>query len=266
MSYVRLSNVGLNVHLIYTITICILQIAFERTRRASSVIILAGHSIGEVEPEPERPIKHHHFPGTDIFGRTPHHKWHPQKDPPGMQAGSRQVVQVASLADNLSYSMIPKPFKDEKTKKGPRRNKPLKQILANERLRAKQVSDLLSKNNPSVDDDVDMATAPDDQSNTTDQPHQSQSQPVAVNKKARREILGTINPEVNYNTYLVIEAPPSVIPPKKYCDITGLEAPYVDPKTRLRYHNAEVYELIRTFGPGLDQSYLSLRGAHITLR
>ncbi|KAI7956435.1 hypothetical protein MJO28_003530 [Puccinia striiformis f. sp. tritici] len=181
-------------------------------------------------------------------------------------ASSSEPSNTGSLADNLSYSMIPKPFKDEKTKKGPRRNKPLKQILANERLRAKQVSDLLSKNNPSVDDDVDMATAPDDQSNTTDQPHQSQSQPVAVNKKARREILGTINPEVNYNTYLVIEAPPSVIPPKKYCDITGLEAPYVDPKTRLRYHNAEVYELIRTFGPGLDQSYLSLRGAHITLR
>ncbi|KAA1097102.1 chromatin-remodeling complex subunit ies6 [Puccinia graminis f. sp. tritici] len=92
-----------------------------------------------------------------------------------------------------------------------------------------------------------MTAAPDEQQpNSNDQQQQSQSQP-AVNKKARREILGPVNPDVNYNTYMIIEAPPSVIPPKKYCDITGLEAPYIDPKSRLRYHNAEVYELIRTF-------------------
>ncbi|EFP88654.1 uncharacterized protein PGTG_14859 [Puccinia graminis f. sp. tritici CRL 75-36-700-3] len=173
---------------------------------------------------------------------------------------------ATSLADHLSYSMIAKPFKDDKIKKGPRRNKPLKQILAAERLRAKHVSDVLLKNNPTPDEDVEMTAAPDEQQpNSNDQQQQSQSQP-AVNKKARREILGPVNPDVNYNTYMIIEAPPSVIPPKKYCDITGLEAPYIDPKSRLRYHNAEVYELIRTFGPGLDQSYLSLRGAHITLR
>ncbi|OAV99213.1 hypothetical protein PTTG_25485 [Puccinia triticina 1-1 BBBD Race 1] len=170
-----------------------------------------------------------------------------------------------SEADNLSYSMIPKRFKDEKSKKGPRRNKTLKQILAAERLRAKHVSDVLLKVNSTPDEDMEMAAAPDDQPNPNDQQQRSHSQPV-VNKKARREPLGTVNADVNYNTYMMIEAPPSVIPPKKYCDITGLEAPYIDPKSRLRYHNAEVYELIRTFGPGLDQSYLSLRGAHITLR
>ncbi|PLW09785.1 hypothetical protein PCANC_19445 [Puccinia coronata f. sp. avenae] len=174
-------------------------------------------------------------------------------------------MQVKSLADNLSYSMIPKPFKHEKTKKGPRRNKPLKQILAAERLRAKHVSDVLLKKNPSPDEDVDMAAPPDEQSNPSDPQQQSQSQPT-VPKKPRKEVLGPVDPDVNYNTYIIIEAPPSVIPPKKYCDITGLEAPYLDPKTRLRYHNAEVYELIRSFGPGIDQSYLSLRGAHITLR
>lgn len=36
------------------------------------------------------------------------------------------------------------------------------------------------------------------------------------------------------------EAPPSLRPSKKYCDITGLEAPYTDPKSRLRYHNADI--------------------------
>ena len=44
-----------------------------------------------------------------------------------------------------------------------------------------------------------------------------------------------------------VEAPPSILPAKKYCDVTGLEAPYTDPKSMLRYHNAEIYELIRTF-------------------
>lgn len=36
------------------------------------------------------------------------------------------------------------------------------------------------------------------------------------------------------------EAPPSLRPSKKYCDVTGLEAPYTDPKSRLRYHNADI--------------------------
>lgn len=40
--------------------------------------------------------------------------------------------------------------------------------------------------------------------------------------------------------------PPSLLPPKKYCDITGLEAPYTDPKTTLRYHSKEIYGIINT--------------------
>ncbi len=44
-------------------------------------------------------------------------------------------------------------------------------------------------------------------------------------------------------TYTNIESAPSFHPSsqKKYCDITGLPAPYTDPKTRLRYHNKEVF-------------------------
>lgn len=36
------------------------------------------------------------------------------------------------------------------------------------------------------------------------------------------------------------DAPPSLKPAKRYCDVTGLEAPYTDPKSRLRYHNADI--------------------------
>ncbi|KAI9610826.1 hypothetical protein H4Q26_008668 [Puccinia striiformis f. sp. tritici PST-130] len=202
------------------------------------------------------------------------------------KAGGASSSEPSNTGVSPSFLNLLRPSKDEKTKKGPRRNKPLKQILANERLRAKQVSDLLSKNNPSVDDDVDMATAPDDQSNTTDQPHQSQSQPVAVNKKARREILGTINPEVNYNTcqsllfnltQLNITDLNLLIPwsrsghrssaighsSKKYCDITGLSA-LRRSETRLRYHNAEVYELIRTFVSHPYQVSIPLKSHSLT--
>lgn len=42
-----------------------------------------------------------------------------------------------------------------------------------------------------------------------------------------------------------IEAPPSFLPQRHYCDITGLEAPYTDPATGLRYHDKSVYELIK---------------------
>lgn len=61
-------------------------------------------------------------------------------------------------------------------------------------------------------------------------------------------------------TYSSVEAPPSLRPAKKYCDVTGLVAPYTDPKSTLRYHSVEVYEIIKQFGPGVDNAYLSLRG------
>lgn len=63
---------------------------------------------------------------------------------------------------------------------------------------------------------------------------------------------------------LSIEAPPSVLPQRRYCDITGLEvretsesqfnvfmmklvqAPYTDPITGLRFNDKSIYELIKS--------------------
>lgn len=50
-----------------------------------------------------------------------------------------------------------------------------------------------------------------------------------------------------------IDAPPSLLPQKKYCDITGLEGKYTDPKTKLRFHNSEVYAVIQTLPASIDQ-------------
>jgi len=73
-------------------------------------------------------------------------------------------------------------------------------------------------------------------------------------------------------------APPSLLPAKKYCDITGLHAAYTDPRTKLRYKGLEVWHVVRNLvsllisfmtdnqGPGIDQTYLSLRGAQTSLK
>lgn len=67
-------------------------------------------------------------------------------------------------------------------------------------------------------------------------------------------------------TYTNIESAPSLAHAKRYCDITGLPAPYIDPKSRLRYHNREVFALIRNLPPGVAEQYLEIRGAHTILK
>jgi len=67
-------------------------------------------------------------------------------------------------------------------------------------------------------------------------------------------------------TYTNIESAPSLAHPKHYCDITGLSAPYTDPKTRLRYHNKEVFGVVRSLGQGVAEQYLEARGAHTVLK
>jgi len=44
------------------------------------------------------------------------------------------------------------------------------------------------------------------------------------------------------------------------------QAPYTDPKSTLRYHNAEVYEVLKTFQPAVIQTYLAVRGQGVVLR
>ncbi|KAI1489457.1 hypothetical protein F5X96DRAFT_611082 [Biscogniauxia mediterranea] len=67
-------------------------------------------------------------------------------------------------------------------------------------------------------------------------------------------------------TYTNIESAPSLAHTKRYCDITGLPAPYLDPKSRLRYHDKEVFGFIRTLPQGGAEQYLEARGAHTVLK
>eukprot|EP00834_Sanchytrium_tribonematis_P006504 NODE_484_length_6933_cov_0.508341.p8 type:complete len:103 gc:universal NODE_484_length_6933_cov_0.508341:5510-5818(+) len=70
---------------------------------------------------------------------------------------------------------------------------------------------------------------------------------------------------INVITYTTLLAPPSLVPQKKYCDITGLIAHYNDPKTGLRYHNQEVYAYIRGLTQYTCQEYLKIRNANHNL-
>lgn len=68
-------------------------------------------------------------------------------------------------------------------------------------------------------------------------------------------------------TYFNVNAPPSLKPNKRYCDITGLKGFYKSPVNNIRYHNAEIYQLIvKQMAPGIDQEYLKLRGDNFVLK
>jgi INO80 complex subunit C len=69
-------------------------------------------------------------------------------------------------------------------------------------------------------------------------------------------------------TYTNIESAPSLHPAHqgRYCDITGLPARYTDPKSRLRYHNKEIFDVVRHLPQGQGERYLEARGAHVVLK
>ena len=67
-------------------------------------------------------------------------------------------------------------------------------------------------------------------------------------------------------TYVNIEAPPSVFPAKKYCDVTGFSAKYTDPKTKLRFCSKEAFSVARSLPEHKVQEFLELRGAQSKIK
>ncbi|XP_034254751.1 INO80 complex subunit C [Thrips palmi] len=62
--------------------------------------------------------------------------------------------------------------------------------------------------------------------------------------------------------YSSINAPPSFVPCKKYSDISGLQANYTDPQTKLFYASAEEFGTIRRLPSDIVAGYLALRRAN----
>ncbi|KAH8240502.1 hypothetical protein KR038_007993, partial [Drosophila bunnanda] len=57
-----------------------------------------------------------------------------------------------------------------------------------------------------------------------------------------------------------LNAPPSLVPAKKYSDISGLPAPYADPHTKLRFANADEYVSMQNMPSDIINGYLTVRG------
>lgn len=67
-------------------------------------------------------------------------------------------------------------------------------------------------------------------------------------------------------TYSSLEGPPSFKPAKKYSDLSGVEASYTDPQTRLNYACPEEFAEIRKLPSDIVQGYLTLRKANTQLQ
>lgn len=67
-------------------------------------------------------------------------------------------------------------------------------------------------------------------------------------------------------TYVNIEAPPSMKPEKKYCDISGLPAKYTDPKTKMRFSTAAAFQTARELPEHKVEEILGLRQAQTRIK
>ncbi|KAL1983298.1 hypothetical protein VTN96DRAFT_320 [Rasamsonia emersonii] len=174
------------------------------------------------------------------------------------------------LLDRLDIAGIPRFFRNPNWKPSQRRNKNVKQLLAESS--RKEASSMATQNNSGATTPMAVSTTDGTQ---TPSGGGAAFRPPNIAQAAQN--LSTLVLEKNMKssfstgpavTYTNIESAPSLNPAhqRRYCDITGLPAPYTDPKTRLRYHNQEIFGVIRSLGQGVAESYLEARGAHVVLK
>jgi len=171
-----------------------------------------------------------------------------------------------ALLDSMDTYYTKKPFKSPEWK--PRRNKNIKQMVSEAQRR--EASVLATQNNSGA-----STPLPTD-GTTTPQPSMAQAaqslSTLVLERNLQKGVGGPgpgpgpgsgLGPAVSYTN---IESAPSLQTKKHYCDITGLPARYTDPKTKLRYHNQEIFGVIRTFPQGTPDQYLAARGANVVLK
>lgn len=167
------------------------------------------------------------------------------------------------LLDKLDVQGVRKAFRNPNFRTG-KRNKSLRQVVAD--AARKQESQLATQTNSGVTTPLpDTSVAP---TGTATPSGDRGSKP---NLEAANENLSKVAQTgglASTITYANIESAPSLHPSSQrhYCDITGLPAPYTDPKTRLRYVNGETYSAIKRLGQHQTESYLAARGAHTVLK
>ncbi|KAJ9267172.1 hypothetical protein DTO212C5_6090 [Paecilomyces variotii] len=160
------------------------------------------------------------------------------------------------LLDRLDIAHLPRPFRNPNWKPSQRRNKNVKQLLAE--TSRKEASVMATQNNSGAATPGAAGTGA-----TTDGTQPPSGGAIAqaaenLSNLVREKNARSMYPSGPAVTYTNIESAPSLHPShqKHYCDITGLPAPYTDPKTRLRYHDKEIFGVVRTLGQGVAESYL----------
>ncbi|KAA8650273.1 hypothetical protein EYZ11_006092 [Aspergillus tanneri] len=175
------------------------------------------------------------------------------------------------LLDSLDIAHVPRPFRNPHWKPSQRRNKNVKQLLSESS--RKEASQMATQANSGATTPLPVVssvgtdgtqTPAEGTPRTSNIAQAAQNLSSLVLEKNARAMFPT-GPTV---TYTNIESAPSLHPSQqtRYCDITGLPASYTDPKTRLRYHDKEVFGVVRTLVQGVPESYLELRAAHVVLK
>ncbi|THU98788.1 hypothetical protein K435DRAFT_720406 [Dendrothele bispora CBS 962.96] len=179
-----------------------------------------------------------------------------------------------SLAEQLSYLHLPRPFKNPNyTKNINRRAKNLKNVLGQEREREKVEREKKREREREKHAKLQAGSSKEGSENGAPSTSMGTEGTSSKEKDPDAMDIDSTEPQVNDNhheaeteedipTYMSIEAPPSILPQKHYCDITGLEASYTDPHTGLRYHDRHVYALIKGMSASTAKEYLSARGVN----
>ncbi|KAL6881304.1 YL1 nuclear protein C-terminal domain-containing protein [Trichoderma novae-zelandiae] len=205
-----------------------------------------------------------------------------------MAAPTEAQIAHTQLLEQLDIHSIHKNFRNPNWKPNQRRNKNLKAIVGDASKREASAlatpQDMSGDATPAADDGLSTSgTSTPATSNNGNPPPPNLAQ--ASRSLSKLVLEKTLRPpgagagglgagagagaggvSAPSATYTNIESAPSLAHAKHYCDITGLPAPYMDPKTRLRYHNKEVFGLIRTLPQSSAEQFLAARGAHTVLK
>ncbi|RMD45011.1 hypothetical protein DV735_g16, partial [Chaetothyriales sp. CBS 134920] len=204
------------------------------------------------------------------------------------------------LLDQMDIYYVKKPFRNPSWKPSGRRNKNVKQIIGE--MNRREASVLATQTNSGASTPLPHAGATSD-GTVTPAHGAASSRPLDVGKatqslstlvlerNAQKAGINTATGPANNSglsvpstttaaavgtglnlgpavTYTNIESAPSLHPAhqKQYCDITGLPSRYTDPKTKLRYYDKEIFQVVRTLPPGGPDQYLAARGANVVLK
>ncbi|KAK4043389.1 YL1 nuclear protein C-terminal domain-containing protein [Parachaetomium inaequale] len=194
-----------------------------------------------------------------------------------------QAAQAAHLAliEQLDIHSIHKSFRNPHWRPNQRRNKNIKAILGDASRKEASVIATPQDNSgaatPLQDNDglstsgTSTPAIPSASGSANLQPNLAQASRSLSKLVLEKTLSASSRPPNGASsaptaTYTNIESAPSLAPLKHYCDVTGLPAPYMDPKTRIRYHNREVFAMIRTLPQGVGEQFLEARGAHTVLK